>query len=913
MKKLNKLTACFLAAVMSFMPLAFAENDTELQPEMSFDTAIEAISVADEWTLPEAYNGTVVFNETKTDVQLNCKTIGRTMASVEAVSPAIDTEEGENGVIRLKFDLSASGFGTNQTALISAYNPAASYAAELFRLNGTTLTVFDTSTAALEEETVLNIDAIFNIDTKEYIVTINDETVFSGENENISYLDKTDVCIQMQSFWIRNIIAETTLDLKNMDFSSDKSFALHGFYAGEKQIGSICTSNDIENGVTVRFDGIGSDAMYTKENYEVSVNGETVDFEAQKTKKGTVIFFPGGLYAGDDISIYIKSVEDVFGNVYDGSDSISFKVADSDYTEPSVEISCDRTDFVLGETAELSISLTGSCWTDVKLYVNGEYEDSFEQEQFTFEFTPNQAAEYTIKAVVTDEYNVVDEKEIAMTFAPNDAPTVSFDGFAAGKTKSYQLTEEKNIIVRASDDEGVKYIELYLNGELIRTLSESEYTWNLDADGVFLGNNEVKAVVCDMYGLKSEFLAYVEVTKQLMREVLSENTFAESGGKFSSGISVTREKGVARVKTIDDIHGASLVMGMDETYTEVTTGGYTHVNTSRNKTYLRQEYQFDMYVEKSPELATGLTFGVRRSNGAVQSMMVVNNGELKFGNNTFNYEEQKWYNIKFYVSFENGNQYYDAYVDDVLIGSGISVDFSDASTGYRFFTTTDPENMCSIAVDNIKVLGEVKSFTINGVSNTVDEESAEVIKPNTNKICVHIDGFVVTSDLNIENVSLYNGNAKKEIKRIAYNTEKGIIIIETEDSILANSSYTVTFSENIRLVDDITIESPMHYSFNTLSLDITIDEISRKIRKQNSEISVSVSNVSEQSKKIYVFATVFDEGRFVKTELFSADVSAKSSLESFSFNISNSADKEMQVFVSDGINVGIIYKTTMYN
>ncbi len=913
MKKINKLTACFLAAVMSFMPVAFAENDTELLTEAEVSTAIEAVSVADEWTLPEAYNGTVVFNDTKTDVQLNCKTTGRTMASVEAVSPAIDTEEGENGVIRLKFDLSASGFGANQTALISAYNPAASYAAELFRLNGTTLTVFGTSTATLEEETVLNIDAIFNIDTKEYTVTINDETVFSGENENISYLDKTDVRIQMQSFWIRNIVAETTLDLKNMDFTSDKSFVLHGFYAKESQIGSICALGEVENGVTVRFDGIGSDAMYTKENYEVSVNGETVDFEVQKTNKGAVIFFPGGLYAGDDVLIYIKSVEDVFGNVYDGSDSISFKVAGSDYISPKVEISCYKTELVLGETAELSISLTGTDWIDVKLYVNGEYEDSFEQEQFTFEFTPDQASEYTIKAVVTDEYNVVDEKEITVTFALNDAPTVSFDGFVAGETKSYQMTEEKDIIVMASDDEEVKCIELYLNGELIRTLSESEYTWNLDDDGVLLGNNEIKAVVYDMYGLQSEFVAYVEVTKQLMTEVLSEDAFTESSGKFGSGISVAREKGVARVKTIDDAHGASLVLGMDETYTEVTTGGYTHVNTSRNKTYLKQEYQFDMYVEKSPKLATGLTFGVRRSNGAVQTMMLVNDGELKFGNNTFNYEEQKWYRIKFYVSFENGNQYYDAYVDNTPIATGMSVDFSDASTGYRFFTTTDPENMCSIAVDNIKVLGEVKSFTINGVSNTVDEEPAEVIKPNTKQICVHIDGFVVTSDLNIENVLLYNGSVKKEIKRIAYNIEKGIIIIETEDSLLANNSYTVTFSENIRLIDDITIQSPMQYSFNTLSLDITVDEISRKIRKQNSEISVSVSNVSEQSKKIYVFGTVFDEGRFVKTELFSADVSAQSSSESFSFNISNSADKEIQVFVSDGINIGTIYKTTMYN
>ena len=908
MKIFNKFAACFLAMVMSFTSVVFAEG------EAAFENITEAVSAStDEWTVPEPYNAEIIFNDTKTDVQLNCKTTTKVMAMAEAISPIIDTQEGENAVIRLKFNLSASGFSSNHTAMISAYNPAASYAAELFRLNGTTLTVFGESTVVLDEETELSIDTIFDIDTKKYIVTINDETVLIGENETISLLDKNDVHIQLQSFWLKNLKAETEFNLKNMNFTSAKAFDFKGFYAGETSIGNICTQSEVENGVTISFDGIGSTDMYSKENYEVQVNGSDVSFEVRKIDRGAIIEFGNILVSGDNVSIQIKNTSDIFGNVYDTENRVSFIITDSDYVQPSVELSCDKTEFVVGETAQLAVILNGSNWVDVKLYVNGEYTESFEQEQFMFEFTPDEASEYIIKAVVTDTYDVMVQKEIILSFVANEAPNVIFEGFTSGGTKSFGIAEEKNVIVTASDDKEVKCIELYLNGGLVRTIEESEYTWKLDDDGVLLGNNEIKAVVYDSYGLKAEFIAYAEVTKQLMTELLSETEFAENSGKFGSGISITREKGVAIVKTIDQAHGASLVMGMDETYTEVETGGYTHVNTGRNTAYLIQEYQFDMYIEKAPELDAGLTFGVRRSNGAVQTMMVVNNGHLKFKNNTFTYEEAKWYNIKFYVSFEAGNQYYDVYVDNALAESGIKVDFSDASTGYRFFTTTNPENMCSIAVDNIKVLGEVKSFTVKGVSNAVDESAAEKIRPNTNQICVHIDGFVLAKDLNAENVLLYKGNSKKEIKRIAYNSEKGIIIIETEEKLLPNSNYTVKFSENIHLIEDITIEMPMKYSFDTSAVDITVNEINRKIKKHDSEISVLASNVSEEAKKIYVFATVFNEGRFVKTELFSAEVSANGSEERFSFNVSDSADKEIQIFAADEINAGTIYKTVMYN
>ena len=91
-----------------------------------------------------------------------------------------------------------------------------------------------------------------------------------------------------------------------------------------------------------------------------------------------------------------------------------------------------------------------------------------------------------------------------------------------------------------------------------------------------------------------------------------------------------------------------------------------------------------------------------------------------------------------------------------------------------------------------------------------------------------------------------------------------------------------------------------------------MEEISKRIKKQDCEISFAVSNVSDSEKEISVFATVFDNGRFVKTDLFETTVPPQSENANFSFTVSDSADKEIQVFVTDGINVVTIYKTIMF-
>ena len=179
MNRFNKLTACFLSVAMSLTSAAFAADEAVvLSDAISESTELfETMSVNDGgWTVSE-YNGEAIFNDTQTDIKLHCKTQTRTMASVEAISPIIDTDNAENGVISMSFSLSASGFSTNHTALISAYNASDSYAANLFRLNGTTLTVFGGDTVTLEENEVLNIKTVFDIDAEKFMVSINDETV----------------------------------------------------------------------------------------------------------------------------------------------------------------------------------------------------------------------------------------------------------------------------------------------------------------------------------------------------------------------------------------------------------------------------------------------------------------------------------------------------------------------------------------------------------------------------------------------------------------------------------------------------------------------------------------------------------------------------------------------------------------
>lgn len=925
MKKLNRITACFLTMSISLSSVAVYATDVENYISESYieETTVDLMGVqSDSWDTSSS-RGSVTVSDDDKDIVLNTNTSSRYNAIAEATTAmALDTPDND---ISLKFNLQTEGFnfdGQRGTVSINREIENGVLSADLISISNTTLTVLGDSDSTLEFPNGLSVtvDILFNIENGNIIVEIGDNEYIFTDNAMLKtlYSDIEENNILNVSFKNASTRINTNANLMVTDFemSQNEKFIYEGISVAGKEIGASCDIDTLAEGIKISFSGVGSADIYNASNYSFKVNGVIAEFTISEIEDGVLLTINTPFTGGDAIEFVLNSVKDNYGIVYIENLTKSFVVLDDNYVYPSVELNCDEAELHVGETALIDVVLEGSSWDYAEVYINDIYKENVERKEFQYRFMPDEEGTYLLRFDVIDNtYEMKDSKEITVNFHANKTPEIIIDKYADGDTISVFEGNEGHLQMSVSDDLGVEKTEIYVNNFLVNTFTETDLIFDLSI--LSLGTSNVLIKTYDIYGRTKEVEVSVSKSKEVSTEILSEKDFVEEKNTYKSGISIARQRGYIRTDVVDDAFGTSMIIGKDEAMdTEKYTGDqYTFFQHSRNNSYPLQRYEFDLNILKAPTKdARCLNFAFRYTDGTIPILFSVKKSKFDLGFGTASYVENKWYHVSIIITKTHYNITVTDEEGNKTTGGNVPIDTSKVIGLYRFYVgdVNDTSNLFDIAIDNITVSSVAHSLLITGIGS-VDEEYSSSVPAGAESFCLYIDGTVVADDINKDNITLYCGREKVGIEKIRYSEIDKLIEIYPCVPLSPDSKYTVEFSGNIRFHDKQILGEDLVKTFETGSESIAINLTDWQIVRDNLKLKVNASNLDDVDRKIYIFMSEFDDyGSYIKTTVYEKLLSAGSGSHDIECTLENGASSNVNMFVSDGTNIGRIYYAEVY-
>ncbi|PIE79771.1 MAG: hypothetical protein CSA15_02690, partial [Candidatus Delongbacteria bacterium] len=189
---------------------------------------------------------------------------------------------------------------------------------------------------------------------------------------------------------------------------------------------------------------------------------------------------------------------------------------DSSSTEPSDKApNCEvitpenGSEFTVGSTISIQIEATDEDGSieKVDLYLNNEMIASLTSAPFNYDWETSNfgVGSYILKAVATDNDELTGESsEISiMLKASNTIPSVTIDSPANGS--DFNIGDVVSVEMTAMDSDGtIDKVDLYLNDEMVVSLTNEPFNYNWDTSNFEAGNYNLKAVATDNDGLTGE-------------------------------------------------------------------------------------------------------------------------------------------------------------------------------------------------------------------------------------------------------------------------------------------------------------------------------------------------------------------------------------------------------------------------
>ena len=914
MKKLNKFTACFLAMSFSLTSAAVYAADAKEAP-MSESYIEETMSVQSGMWQTTSSRGSVSISDDEKDVVLNTTASSKYNASAEATT-AIAVLPSDNDVT-LKFSLTAEGFATSkQTGTVSVKN-ANSASAEIISISDSVMKIMGSSeqTVNVTEGETVNVEVMFNTYTGNALIKINDSVFTFYENTAIKELHTENNTLNVV-FRNASVKVNTSANLSISGFNASQTgrFVFDKVSANGVEIGTYCKESVLADGIKIGFRGTVAEEIYDASNYTLMINSSPVQINIAKTDGGIILTPEVPFVSGESLTLSIPEIKDAYGVSYANANTITFAVLGDDFEVPAIDIECNDTELYIGQSALIDVSLSGSSWDWAEIYANGVYEDKVERDSFTYSFSPETAGEYILKFVVLDNtYQMSDYKEITVNFVAIEAPEINLGRCSDGDTLNLFEGNEGMLSVSVSDDLGIEKTEIYVNGEISVTIPDASYEFDLST--LSLGSTALTIKTYDIYGRVAEASVYVLKSKEITTGIFSEKDFAEEGSYFTSGIQITRQRGFVTTGSIDEEYGNSMLMGMDENCdtTNFNSNQYTFIQHSINSKHVNQKYEFDVNVLQRPHKnAAGMTFAIRYSDGVIPQLFSVSQTGFVSGSQTLPYNENEWYHVAIMIT----KSYFNVTVTDANGNStkleNNALDETKTMSMYRFFTTASPENLFTAAVDNIKVSAMAQSVIMTAVGDS-EQKYPDKVPAGLESFRIYTEGDVIADDINIDNVFLYGGTVKKNIKKLRYSANEGFIEIYPEEPLDKNSEYTVILSGNIRFGEAETLGEDLSYTFRTESDSITVNSTEWEIVRDNIKLTVNASNSEVEDKTIYVFMSEFDNsGKYTKTTVFEKTLFGDTISQDIECTLIDAASSNIEMFISDDTNIGSIYHTDVY-
>ena len=622
--------------------------------------------------------------------------------------------------------------------------------------------------------------------------------------------DLSKLKISIKNSASKSITDKTEWTLKSFEVLEDNGE--YNFNSKPSDGQKMVSVSDVD-AIELNFGCRMGDNVYQKNNYALTEGETGVDFGVEKDGNNIKIVPKDGFNEGKSYTLEITDLTDLWNNNKGENETIEFTTAVDGYVPPVVSVEGD-TEISIYKGQDTKVKFTVDQEIEkMEIWADGKKAVEYTEAPYEYIVSGEKAGTVTVYAVAYDKYDgKAYSKDVTVTVMENNPPDIVISGITDGGT--YEVTEIPTVTVTATDENGLKKAEVYVDERLFKSTTSGNITFTLG--DITAGEHKLRFFAEDIYGISSETEYTVTTVSNKFTELYS-NDFSDYAGNNSlpKDMEGNSKRGFLDARQIDAAHGKSLAIGIESATanTASTEQPYVGIPVKEKNNTVMVEFDFNISTYPASDYKCNLKNSSSNGNPEEQIMKINSSGiSVKdiSGSyaNLMSYDCGKWYRMQMRIDMVSAK--YTVSVDDnngtVKSQDGkLSKDFGGVLTYLRVFGPNDESIDSFMAVDNLKVkrIAAFPTLTIESISEDLK------------KITVNSSQALNTFSLNGENVRILDeyGREFKIEDIVSFNGAK--IEITTETALKNNTEYKIVLSPDVVFKSGGTMDLSVEGYFET--------------------------------------------------------------------------------------------------
>lgn len=436
------------------------------------------------------------------------------------------------------------------------------------------------------------------------------------------------------------------------------------------------------------------------------------------------------------------------------------------------------------------------------------------------------------------------------------------------KNCSGKITVDKGDILKteitAEAASGIERIDVYADDEIYITLTEPPYIADLSNAGS--GNVKITAEAVSNAGDTLKKSIEVEFRTSGGYTILSDSEFEEGeASALKSGIKLYPRRGYTRIEAVDDEHGNSLLVGIDNADLSYAETDIPYADIPINGYKGRMSFDCDVYIS-AKENSGKKTMVFRMSNDKETNIVRFKEPQmLVAGSVNADYDEGRWYHLT--AKIDTVTCRMEIFIDHMPV---IQYTFAqEASSGklIRLYGPGDDSVKCFTAIDNIDIKGYYD------VPHVLSVEDGNDVSPDKTEITEYLSGPLYEKSINTETVRLLDEDGNEcPVSDAYYTSSKNSVTVVPGKLLMPDSEYKIVISPSAEILQDMPVGEEVSGVFRTLPQGIAAEKV--QIVKSGSlcKADVRVKNMTEKAKTVYVVLTLWNDKKGIDMKISPLDI-----------------------------------------
>lgn len=439
-----------------------------------------------------------------------------------------------------------------------------------------------------------------------------------------------------------------------------------------------------------------------------------------------------------------------------------------------------------------------------------------------------------------------------------EPPQIRFNNFESGT--DIELVEEESYVLDITAKTSYPdRIMIYLDGDVVGEYEgiSCSYTYigepgehTVEAEAIdALGNAGERASVIFLVSEKP-----IDTTVDKKIPIWSEDYEGYRTGQTTIGsyVGLFHKNGYSRAVSIDDEHGTSLSLGIEEDL-KSDSGEYANFeNTSPNAHVM---FETDFYVEDYPATGADIRFSLIESS-SIQMTLFTMGTIAKRDNDTRSYSTKEWH--KLVCDFDMRTKIYSVYIDGSVFLKNRDMAAEkpnfNALNYIRCYGPAKDGVQTYIAFDNTS-LYLVESYSILSIEGS-DEG---IVRADDKELKLNLSDRINGSGLSVENVVISDSESELRIESVKYNKDSKSITVKLKDALESGKKYKAVISGDVQTAGGEPIGE------NVVKAFYTEDDAALTIKDalmSGNKIKMNVFKLSYDADTAYAIITAWNGNSF---------------------------------------------------